>query len=312
MFKWSKRIFLFLAVNFLIVISASIVLSLFGISGASGFSRYGTQLDIKSLAIFALVWGFMGAFISLALSRVMAKFSMGVKTIDANTTDATELWLYKTVIQLAEQANLSGRPEVGIFNSPDPNAFATGPSQSRSLVAVSTGLLQAMPKPEVQAVLAHEIAHIKNGDMVTMTLLQGIINAFVIFLSRVIGFFVAQALRSDDQKRASYGVQMIVSFLCEILFAFLGMMIVSWFSRQREYRADAGGASLAGQNNMINALKTLQNYINNPYQMKTSENLASFQISGRQKGGLASLFRSHPPLEDRIKRLEQSTPSLIS
>lgn len=294
MFKFAKRILLFMAVNFLIMITISIVLNLLGVQPY--LNRNG--INYQDLAVFCLVWGMGGAFISLALSRVMAKMMMGVKTIDPNTASGPELFIYKTVEKLALQSGFSRVPEVGIYQSPEINAFATGPTQNRSLVAVSSGLLQQMSKEQIEGVLAHEMTHISNGDMVTMTLVQGVVNAFVMFLARVIAFAISQNVK--EEARAS--VRFAVTFALEILLSFLGMILVASFSRWREFRADKGGAQLAGKANMISALTRLNEVYGFNSQMPVNQSLAAFKISGKK--GFLSLFSSHPPLEERIRRLQ--------
>ena len=297
----AKRIFLFLATNLAIVVTLSIVLSLLG---ANRYVGPGGQLQIEQLAVFCLVWGMGGAFLSLQISRFIAKKALGVQLVDGRTGDADLDWLHNKISQLTQQANLP-LPEVGIYDSPEVNAFATGPSKRRSLVAVSTGLLRTMGKREVEGVLAHEVSHIRNGDMVTMTLLQGVLNAFVMFFARIIAFFVAQALaggRSDDRRevRPNYMIQFVIQIALEIVLTILASLITAWFSRQREFRADAGGAQLAGRGNMLSALRRL---------MQTTQlvdpqagALASFKISGRK--GWLTAFSTHPPLEERIAALE--------
>jgi heat shock protein HtpX len=228
------------------------------------------------------------------MSRWIAKRAMGVQLIDATTGQGELAWLYRTVQRLTQQAQLP-MPEVGVYDSPEVNAFATGPSRSKSLVAVSTGLLRGMRPEEVEGVLAHEVAHIKNGDMVTMTLIQGVVNAFVLFLSRIIASIVRQAV----DERYAYILGFVVTIVLDIVLGFVGMMIVAWFSRAREFRADAGGASLAGRGNMIGALRRLQSgqqLIDN-----REPALATLKISGKR--GMA-LFSTHPPLEQRIRALE--------
>src|SRR5918995_487778 len=242
-----KRIFLFLLTNLAIVLTLSIVLSVLGVG------RYidpDGGLNIQSLAIFCFVWGMGGAFISLQMSRFIAKRATGTRLVDGRTGNAEADWLYATVARLTQQANLP-MPEVGVYESAEVNAFATGPSKSRSLVAVSSGLLRAMRQEEVEGVLAHEVAHIANGDMVTMTLLQGVINAFVMFFARIIAFALA---RGDS--RNGHGNFMVVIVL-QIVLGILGSTITAWFSRQREFRADRGGATLAGRARMLGALRRL-------------------------------------------------------
>lgn len=298
----AKRIFLFLAINFLVVITLSIILNIFHVQPF--LQGYG--LDIKSLLIFCLIWGMGGAFISLALSRQMAKWMMGVHVVDPHTADPDLRQLIATVHQLARDANLPSMPEVGIFESAEPNAFATGPTKKRSLVAVSSGLLRRMNQKELEGVLAHEIAHIANGDMVTMTLIQGVVNAFVMFLARILAYAFSGLGRSRDQgSSGSYLSYMMFVFLFEVVFMVLGSMVVFWFSRFREFRADRGGAHLAGKEKMIAALESLQKTqaIHDPHTEKPS--FEPLKISARKKTGLMKLFASHPPLEERISRLRQ-------
>ncbi len=296
-----KRIFLFLILNILVVMTLSILASVLGIRPyltANG-------LDITQLAAFCLLWGFGGAFISLALSRIMAKWAMGVQIIDPNTTDARLHKLVSTVHRLANAAGIEKMPEVGIYDSPEINAFATGPTKNRSLVAVSTGLLERMQTNEVEGVLGHEIAHVANGDMVTMTLLQGVINAFVLFLARILAYVVASAMKGDRKDSgistfAYYGLQILFEFV----FMILGAMVVAWFSRYREFRADEGGARYAGRGNMIQALKRLKENYEIPNVQAAHASVQTLQISGK-RSGLWKLFASHPPLDDRIARLSQ-------
>jgi len=296
----SKRIFLFLAVNILVLLTIGLVLNLLGVRARIGSGHYG------ELMIFCLVWGMGGAFISLALSRVMAKWFMGVKVIDPRTSDPELQELVQTVHGLAQRARLPAMPEVGIYDSPEVNAFATGPSRSRSLVAVSRGLLHAMRRGELEGVLGHEIAHIANGDMVTMTLVQGVINAFVMFLARILAFAVSQAMRSrDDGRGGSYFVQYLLVHLFEVVFSLLGWMVVCWFSRAREFRADAGGARYASREHMIGALEALRHAHKTPA-IAAEGQAASFQtlkISGKP----GHLFSTHPPIEERIARLQNMT-----
>ncbi|MFO1462332.1 MAG: protease HtpX [bacterium] len=298
----AKRIVLFLAVNFLVVLTISVLLSLLGVKPY--LTRYG--LDYTSLAIFCLIWGMAGSLISLAISRQTAKWAMGVQVIDPQTSDPNEQRLLQTVYHLAQSAGLRDMPQVGIYDSPELNAFATGPTKSRSLVAVSTGLLRQMDRNEVEGVLGHEITHIANGDMVTMTLLQGVVNAFVMFLSRVIAYVVASALRGDRERDGgvSQGIYFVVMFVLEIVFMILGSMVVAWFSRYREYRADAGGAQLAGRQKMVSALQALQRAyeIVDPHQHPS---LQTMQISGHGSGWM-KFFASHPPLDERIRRLQEA------
>jgi len=295
---YMKRIFLFLAVNILVVLTISITLNLLGVRpylDARG-------IDYQSLLIFCAVWGFMGAFISLALSRVMAKMAMGVQVIDPQAARGEEKELVNMVYRLAQKAGLTTMPQVGIYQSPEVNAFATGPSKSRSLVAVSTGLLQRMDGPAVEGVLGHEIAHVANGDMVTMTLLQGVINTFVMFFSRIAAWALSNAMAGDRDRDRSpppwvyYGTQ----FAFEILFSLLGAMVVAAFSRMREFRADRGGAMFAGRDKMIHALQSLKGTLERVDESHPA--MASFKISGKPRGLLA-LLATHPSLETRIERL---------
>src|SRR5688572_13802487 len=287
-----KRIFLFLLTNLAIVLTLSVVLSLLGVGNY--ITPYG--LDLEALAIFSLVWGMGGAFISLQMSRFIAKRATGVRLVDGQTGTAELDWLYATVTRLTQQANLP-MPEVGVYDSPEVNAFATGPSKSRSLVAVSSGLLRGMRPEEVEGVLAHEVAHIANGDMVTMTLLQGVMNAFVMFLARVIASVVT---RSDDDRRGGGGMYFLVVIVLQIVLGILGSLITAWFSRYREYRADAGGAHLAGRERMLGALRRLA--LNSAAVDPSHQALATMKINGVR--GWALLFSTHPPLEDRIAALQ--------
>lgn len=291
-----KRYGILLLINLLIIATISIVINVLGIQpylSAQGIN-YG------SLAAFCLVWGFGGAFISLLMSKFLAKKLSGVQVIDPNTTDTNGQWLVQTIYRLARNANLPKMPEVGIFESSEMNAFATGPTKSNSLVAVSSGLLQQMNREEVEGVLAHEITHVANGDMVTMTLIQGLVNAFSMFLSRV----VANILSNMVSEKSAHLVRMIATFVLDIVFTSLGMIVVAYVSRRREYRADAGGAALAGKEKMIHALQRLQGDRSPPPEQASA--MATMQISNRM-GGIMELMRTHPKLEDRIARLQTGT-----
>jgi heat shock protein HtpX len=281
-----KRIFLFLVTNLAIVLTLSVVVSILGVAGGP---------DLGSLAVFCLIWGMGGAFISLQLSRWIAKRATGVHLIDGRSGDSQLNWLYQTVERLTRQANLP-MPEVGIYESGEVNAFATGPSKSRSLVAVSTGLMRAMRPEEVEGVLAHEVAHIANGDMVTMTLLQGVMNAFVMFFARVIASAIT---RSDDDRRGG-GSYFLVVMLLQIVLGILGSLVTAWFSRHREFRADAGGAQLAGRQRMLGALQRLA--VHHDAVDTSHQALATMKINGVR--GWAALFSTHPPLEARIAALQ--------
>jgi heat shock protein HtpX len=286
-----KRILLFVATNIAIVVVLSVVAHLLGIDkylDARGGSLGG-------LLMFAALFGFGGSLISLAISKWMAKKAMGVRVI-TQPSNATETWLLNAVGNHARNAGI-GMPEVGIFESPDPNAFATGASRNNALVAVSTGLLQRMNEHEVDAVLGHEISHVANGDMVTLALIQGVVNTFVIFLSRIIGNIVDRSFfRSEDGRGPAYFISVIVS---EIVLGILASLIVLWFSRWREFRADRGGAKLAGRANMIAALEKLK-----ASHEALPQQFAAFGIAdGRVASGFARLRMSHPPLEERIAAL---------
>jgi heat shock protein HtpX len=286
-----KRVFLFLATNLAVIVTISIVLRLLGFTG---YVSEG-QIQIVPLAVFCLVWGMGGSFISLQISRWAAKRALGVQLVDGRTRQESLDWLHDTIGLLAHQAGLP-MPEVGVYDSPEVNAFATGPSASRSLVAVSTGLLRNMSRDEIKGVLGHEIAHIRNGDMVTMTLLQGVINAFVLFLSQVIAHIVRQSMDS----RLAGLVSFVVMIASQIAFGILGSFVTAWFSRHREFRADAGGAQLAGRGAMVGALRRLastQELVDT-----RQPALASFKISGRS--GIMALLSTHPPLSQRIAALE--------
>lgn len=285
-----KRIFLFLATNMAILLVLSIAMSVFGISP----SLEGYGFNMNALA-FAALFGFGGALISLAMSKWMAKKSMGVRVIDT-PANSTEFWLVGTVKKYAEDAGI-GMPEVGIFETPEANAFATGMSKNNALVAVSSGLLQAMSREEAEAVIGHEIAHVANGDMVTLTLIQGVVNTFVIFFSRIIGSTVDRVVFKNEN---GHGIGfMITTIIAQLVLGALASIIVMWFSRQREFRADRGGASLAGKENMIGALQRLGSLHPAPL----PEKMAAFGIAGGGASGLKRLFMTHPPLEERIAAL---------
>lgn len=298
-----KRILLFVLINLLVVATISFLLSLFHVQPY--LTQYG--LDIKELALFCLIWGMAGALISLSLSRVMAKLLMRVHVIDVHTQDPRQKHLLEMVERLARGADLPITPQVGIYESNEPNAFATGPTKRRSLVAVSTGLLSRMSPEELEGVLAHEISHISNGDMVTMTLLQGVVNAFVMFLARILAFFVSGLAKDrKGSSNVSHGLYMMLVFLFETIFMILGFLVIASYSRFREYRADRGGSQLAGKPKMIGALEALKRSIK--YKEPTvAENPAfqSFKISQGKGAKWSQLFATHPPLEKRIERLHQ-------
>ena len=289
-----KRILLFVLTNVLVVTVLGIVASLLGVN------RYlsGSGLNLGALLGYALVMGFGGAIISLLISKPMAKWSSGVRVIE-QPQNVDEAWIVETVRQLSERAGI-GMPEVGIFEG-DPNAFATGAFKNSALVAVSTGLLQGMTRDEVEAVIGHEIAHVANGDMVTMTLIQGVMNTFVVFLSRVIGYAVDSFLRKGDERSSGPGLgYMLTTIVLDIVLGFAAAMVVAWFSRQREFRADSGSAHLLGRKQpMINALARLGG-------MAPGELPKSLSAMGLA-GGIGQLFSTHPPLEERIAALQAQT-----
>ncbi|MBD3634434.1 MAG: protease HtpX [Methylophaga sp.] len=287
-----KRIMLFVGTNLAVLLVLSMTMRLLGIE--SLLDEQGVGLDMTSLLIYAAVIGFSGSFISLLISKWTAKRLTGAQVIEQPKND-TERWLVSTVSRLAKQANI-GMPEVAVYQSPQPNAFATGANRNKALVAVSTGLMQSMTQDEVEAVLAHEVSHIANGDMITMALIQGVVNTFVIVLSRVIGHVVDRTVFKTE--RGHGPAFWITSIIAELVLAFLASIIVMWFSRQREYRADAGAASLVGAPKMIAALQRLAGTADEPL----PDQLHAFGISGG-RAGFTALFMTHPPLEDRINAL---------
>ncbi|MCC7701187.1 protease HtpX [Janthinobacterium sp. GW460P] len=289
-----KRIVLFIATNLAVMLVLSLVLSLLGV----GNPARGSTLNLGSLMVFSLVVGFTGSIFSLLISKPMAKWSTGARVID-NPTSSTELWLVNTVRALSERAGI-GMPEVAVYEG-DANAFATGAFKNSALVAVSTGLLQSMNRDEVEAVLGHEIAHVANGDMVTLTLIQGVVNTFVVFMARVVGFFVDNVLlKNNNREGGGRGIGYFVTVMvCEVLFGLLASIIVAWFSRQREFRADAGSAKLLGSPTpMMHALARLGGV--QPGELPQS--MQALGISGGN-GGWGALFATHPPIEQRIAAL---------
>ena len=292
-----KRILLFVATNIAVLlvlsISASILIRVLGIQEMPG------GLNLQALIIFAAVIGFGGSFISLAMSKWMAKRATGATVIE-QPRNSTEQWLIETVRRQAKQAGI-GMPEVAVYEAPDVNAFATGMSRDSALVAVSSGLLNAMDKDEAEAVLGHEITHVSNGDMVTLALIQGVLNTFVIVLSRVVGYFVDRVILKNER---GVGIGFFLSSLvAQIVLGILASMIVMWFSRQREFRADAGGAKLAGRDKMIAALNRLK-AMHEPAPLP--DQMAAFGINGSPGGGIRRLFMSHPPLDERIAALKRA------
>lgn len=293
---WIKRIGLFVGVNILIMATVGIAWSLLGTYfGITGHTAY--------IVVFSGIAGFGGAFISLLTSKWMAKSLYGVKIINPQSADSRMRGLVERVHAMARQAQLPKMPEVGVYESPDINAFATGPSKANSLVAVSSGLLYSMNEKEVDGVLAHEVAHIANGDMVTMTLIQGIVNTFALFFSRILANLISNMV---DEK-----IRGVVYFACtiagDILFTLLGSIVVGYYSRAREFRADRGGAQLSSKENMIAALKKLQMATGRQLEIDggQKDSLATLKISHKERGGLSALFMTHPPLEVRIQALEQ-------
>ena len=297
-----KRVFLFLGTNLLVITTISIITSVLGLH--TYLTSYG--LDYQKLAIFCAIWGTTGSFLSLFMSKMMAKFAMGVTIIDPHTMRRDERLLLDTVYALAKRAGLTTMPEVGVYQSPETNAFATGPSKNNSLIAVSSGLLATMNAREIEGVLSHEISHIVNGDMVTMTLIQGVVNAFAMFLSRIVAYAISVALSRGEEEREG-GISMltfsILSFVFDIFFTILGSILVAAFSRWREYRADVGGARLAGRENMLAALQRLQSVTQ--WEDDRAPAISTLKISHQSRW--LGLFSTHPSLDDRIARLAAQT-----
>ena len=291
------RILLFLATNAAVLVLISVVFQVLGIEGI--LAENNVDLNLQALLIMSAVIGFGGSFISLAMSKFIAKRSMGVQIIE-QPSNKTEQWLVDTVRRQAQQAGI-GMPEVGVFNAPEPNAFAAGMRRNDALVAVSTGLLQNMSADEVEAVLGHEVSHVSNGDMVTLGLIQGVVNTFVIFLSRVIGHVVDRVVFKTER---GYGpAYYITSIVAQVFLSILASIIVMWFSRRREFRADAGGAALASRGKMISALQALQR-VQQPHDLPGE--FAAFGIAGGLGAGIKRLFMTHPPLEERIAALQSA------
>lgn len=294
--KWFKRISLFIMVNFLVMVTISVTLSI--LTGVFGFR---IPVGYQGLLFMCAIFGFSGSFISLMLSKFMAKRFHGVQIIDPQSSDPQLRDLVVMVENLARNAGLKRAPEVGVFDSPEINAFATGPSRNNSLIAVSTGLLQVMNRTEIEGVLGHETAHIANGDMVTMTLLQGVVNTFVLFLSRALASMIASGGDRDNRRGGNFGLQFILTMVFDMCFAFLASILVNYFSRRREFRADAGGAKYAGREKMISGLRKLQAQ----FEQIAPDNsgTAVLKISNKSAGWM-SAFSTHPPLEERIRRLQ--------
>lgn len=293
-----KRAALFIGTNLLVIATISIVISVLGLH--SYLTPYG--INYTQLAIFCLVWGMAGSFISLFMSKFAAKMAMGVVIINPKTATHDEQFLLQMIHQLAKRAGLKKMPEVGIYHSPELNAFATGPSKNNSLVAVSSGLLSNMNRNEIEGVLGHEVSHIANGDMVTMTLVQGIINAFALFLSRIIAYAVSASLSRSEERNGeiSYMTYTLFTIVFDILFTLLGSILVAAYSRWREYRADKDGARLAGRSKMIEALQRLQQA--QGLEDERAPSLAALKISHHTSW--LALFSTHPPIEKRINRLQ--------
>ena len=291
-----KRVMLFIITNLAIVFILSIVLSMLGVGQI--LDQQGVGLDMRSLVIYAAVFGFGGALISLAISKWTAKRLTGAKVIDSPSSEV-EMWLVQTVRRQAEAVGI-GMPEVAIYDAPDMNAFATGMRRNSALVAVSTGLLRSMNRDEAEAVLAHEVSHVANGDMITLALIQGVVNTFVIVASRVVGHLVDRVVFKTE--RGHGPAFLITSIVAQLVFGILASIIVMWFSRQREFRADAGAAALAGREKMIAALDKLRRGVAQPH---LPDQMAAFGISGGVGQGFKRLFMTHPPLEERIETLKR-------
>lgn len=288
------RILLFIATNIAVMIVISILFNLLGLNGFMGAQG----IDLKALLMMSAVIGVSGSVISLAMSKTMAKTSMGVQVI-SQPQNQTEKWLYDVVEKQAQKIGI-GMPEVGIFQAPVANAFATGMSRNSSLVAVSTGLLQSMTPDEVEAVIGHEMSHVANGDMVTMALMQGVLNTFVYFFATIIGYVVDRALSGNDERSGVGMGYYLAQMIAQVALGFLATILVCWFSRYREFRADAGGANLAGKQKMIGALRALQRG------HEAEELPGQFAAFGINGGGIQKLFMTHPPLEERIAALQNA------
>ena len=292
-----KRVFLFLLTNLAIMLVLGVVISVFGLGQV--LDEQGIDLDLQALLVLSAVVGMTGSVVSLAMSKFMAKRMTNAQVIEVAHTEQEE-WLFETVQRQAQAAGIA-MPEVAIYDAPDMNAFATGMFRNSALVAVSTGLLAGMKRDEVEAVLAHEVSHIANGDMITLALIQGVVNTFVFFLSRVVGHVVDRVVFKTE--RGHGPAYWITAIIAQVVLGILASAIVMWFSRQREFRADAGGANIAGRQKMVGALKRLQQSANQPH---LPEQLEAFGISGGMGVGIKRLFMSHPPLEERIEALQRS------
>ena len=297
--RFCGRLFFFIAINFLVAITISLLLSFLGVSPY--LTNFG--INIRSLAIFCLAWGMLGALISLAFSRVMARCLMRIQIVDPQKASGMALQLVQIVERLSFRSGLLSVPQVGIFNSSQMNAFATGPTRKRSLVAVSTALLEEMDSSELEAVIAHEIAHITNGDMVTMTLIQGVVNAFVMFLSRILAYGISSVSGSQNRRVSHFTLYGMI-LLFEFLFMIFGSMAIAFFSRRREFRADRGGATLSSKEKMIRALQHLKENANRDKREDHCAALNGMMICKNKTHGLFNLFSTHPTLDQRIKRLK--------
>jgi heat shock protein HtpX len=292
-----KRVFLFLLTNLAIMLVLGVVISVFGLGQV--LDEQGIDLDLQALLVLSAVVGMTGSVVSLAMSKFMAKRMTNAQVIEVAHTEQEE-WLFETVQRQAQATGIA-MPEVAIYDAPDMNAFATGMFRNSALVAVSTGLLAGMKRDEVEAVLAHEVSHVANGDMITLALIQGVVNTFVFFLSRVVGHVVDRVVFKTE--RGHGPAYWITAIIAQVVLGILASAIVMWFSRQREFRADAGGANIAGRQKMVSALKRLQQSANQPH---LPEQLEAFGISGGMGVGIKRLFMSHPPLEERIEALQRS------
>jgi len=291
-----KRVLLFLGTNLAIILVASITLNLLGVG--SFLDESGTNLNLQALLIFCFVFGMAGSVISLLLSKKIAKWSMKVQIID-KPRNSSEEWLFKTIERQSKEAGI-GMPEIGIFEAQQANAFATGANRNKALVAVSSGMMQRFNKDEIEAVLGHEVGHVANGDMITLALIQGVVNTFVMFLARVVGFVVDRVVLKNEQ---GLGIgYFITTIAAEIVLAILASTIVFWFSRRREFVADRDGARLGSRGGMINALQRLKAESQVPNQLP--ESMRAFGITGGKRSGFKALFMTHPPLEDRIAALQ--------
>jgi heat shock protein HtpX len=297
-----KRIGLFILTNACVMMTALLVLNLLGIGG---YSRYGRGADYQTLMVICLVWGMAGSVVSLLMSKMIAKWTMGLKVINPHKASSMEQALHHMVAKLSQTAGIK-TPEVAIYESQELNAFATGATKNNSLVAVSSGLLNTMNQDEIEGVLAHEVSHISNGDMVTLTLIQGVINAFVMFFAKIAAWAVANAMQGDDEESTpSFWMVYAIEMVFYMIFGVVGAIVVNWFSRKREFKADAGAAKISGAHKISAALKRLKAYSENPnaFTANGQDAVACLKISSTKKSSFMDLLQTHPPLEERIKRL---------